>query len=129
MGLDMYARSLDIEIEEDVDFEVPEGNIVGEDLAVWRKCNTLHGWMARLYEQKGGTEEFNCTPLKIVSEDLDALEEALKDPIKNLPPMDGFFFGLQLPMSANEILQTRKFIEDAREEIKEGRTVIYECWY
>lgn len=129
MGLDMFARSLDIEIEEDVDFEIPVGNIVNQDVGYWRKCNTLQGWMEKLYVQKGGTEEFNCTPLKIVSEDLDALEEALKDPEKNLPPTEGFFFGAQLPMSAEEIITTREFIKNARAEIEKGRTVYYVCWY
>ena len=88
MGLDMFAFTTTEEIQE-VDF--------CEEIAItqifyWRKHPNLHGWMERLYEAKGGSQNFNCVPVRLNAADLDALEQAVRH--KALPETSGFFFGV-----------------------------------
>src|SRR6056297_253171 len=88
MGLDMYALTTDKTVEQTVDFSA-EG---ATEFYYWRKHPNLHGWMQRLYFEKGGQDEtFNCATVKLCADDLDALESDIK--AGNLPTTQGFFFG------------------------------------
>jgi hypothetical protein len=90
MGLDMYAyRASQANSEYDDNHEI----------ACWRKHPNLHGWMERLWEEKGRPgldpndehEMFNGIELELTWEEVDRLE---KDIIAgNLPGTSGFFFG------------------------------------
>jgi hypothetical protein len=76
MGLDMFAYTIKTPIPA-VDFEHAPGSV---EIAYWRKHPNLHGWMEQLYRSKGGTaQSFNCVPVRIDADDLDALERALDE--------------------------------------------------
>ena len=126
MGLDMYAFSTKAKPKTEVDFETK--NFEPQDeVAYWRKHPNLHGWMQNLYDMKGGTSsDFNGDCVVLDSEDLDNLEQDIKD--GNLPDTSGFFFG----ESANNDEENENdllFVTKAREAISEGKTVYYTSWW
>jgi hypothetical protein len=123
MGLDMYAFSTKAKPETEVDFSLT--NLNETEIHYWRKHPNLHGWMQSLYEEKGGTSDtFNGDCVVLDSEDLDVLEEDIKE--GNLPDTSGFFFGItQGDETENDLL----FIKQAREEIAKGNTVYYTSWW
>jgi hypothetical protein len=121
MGLDMYASTVTEKPASEVDFEVK----ACEPLHYWRKHPNLHGWMARLYEAKGGQDEdFNCVNLHLTAHDLGALEAAIK--ADGLPFTTGFFFG---ESEGSEYADDLAFIARAREAIAAGRFVVYSAWW
>lgn len=122
MGLDMWAYAEREATESDEITEVIE-------IAYWRKLNNLHGWMENLYEFKGGREEFNCKELYLTLDDLQLLEQDLKDPDTNLPPTTGFFFGTQRGMDDEDIQSIKNFIEEAKKYLNLGYKVYYNSWW
>ena len=123
MGLDMYALSTKAKPETEVDFSTK--NFEQTELHYWRKHPNLHGWMQNLYDMKGGTSsDFNGDCVVLDSEDLDNLEEDIKN--GNLPDTSGFFFGQSHPDSDLDDLD---FVNKAREEIKKGNVVYYTSWW
>ncbi len=129
MGLDMYAYRTSVQISKPVDFqeEVYGDNIQGEkqDLHYWRKHPDLHGWMEKLYYQKGGqAESFNCSPVELTLDDLYILEADIN--YSKLPGTEGFFFGESDGSEREDDLQ---FIQDARQAIEEGDRVFYDAWW
>ena len=122
MGLDMDALSTKAKPETDVDFSTK--NFEQTEIHYWRKHPNLHGWMQNLYDMKGGTSpDFNgdCVVLDIL--DLDNLEGDIKN--GNLPDTSGFFFGQSDDGDEDDLL----FVTNAREAIKEGKTVYYTSWW
>ncbi len=94
-----------------------------EQLFCWRKHPNLHGWMQRLYEQRGG-KLFQCGnfygPVALIAEDLEALE---RDVLANaLPHTMGFFFGASQPEDKEGDLE---FIAKARAAVAEGLYLYY----
>jgi hypothetical protein len=121
MGLDMYACTINREPETPVDFKVKDA----VELHYWRKHPNLHGWMERLYREKGGQDDaFNCANLVLTREDIDALEEAIRS--RSLPSTSGFFFG---ESDGSEIDDDLDFIAKARAAIAAGLTVFYSSWW
>ena len=121
MGLDMYACITKHHPNQPVDFEVTEYT----EIHRWRKHPDLHGWMAELYFNKGGTNpDFNCATVALTSSELDQLETAVKD--GTLPETSGFFFGESIGDEAEGDLE---FIAKARKAIDEGYTVFYDSWW
>jgi hypothetical protein len=121
MGLDMYAMVSNTAPNSPVDFKTDGAT----EIHYWRKHPNLHGWMQKLYYQKGGAEQsFNCTPVQLEPEDLDRLEIDVK--AKKLPYTDGFFFG---ESDGSELDDDLAFIAKAREAIAEGLTVFYDSWW
>jgi hypothetical protein len=120
MGLDMYAYKTATPIAA-VDFKPGAAD---EQIACWRKHPNLHGWMEALYYRKGGLETFNCVPVRLDADDLDALERAVND--NTLPDTIGFFFGETRP---EEIEIDRAFIAAARAAISAGYCVYYDSWW
>lgn len=58
----------------------------------WREHPNLHGWMERLYREKGGQDaSFNCVKLVPTAEDLGRLEVDVR--ARNLPRASGLLFG------------------------------------
>jgi len=125
MGLDMYAFSTKAKPKSEVDFETK--NFKPTEVHYWRKHPNLHGWMQKLYDMKGGTSDaFNGDCVILDIEDLDNLEQDIKD--GNLPDTSGFFFG----ESANGDEETKDdldFIQKARYQIANGKTVYYTSWW
>jgi hypothetical protein len=129
MGLDMYAWRVkstdalgDFEIARDAD-----DCKIKEELFYWRKHHDLHGWMERLYREKGGTDEsFNCIPVRLTMEDLDRLE---KDVLGyKLPETTGFFFGNN-PPDPDSVEQDMQFIARAKTAVASGDAVYYDSWW
>jgi hypothetical protein len=123
MGLDMFAYSVKPENDSDVsDLEYAEGE--RSEIAYWRKFNAFHGWMEELYKSKGGTDSFNCVPVRLTLEDLNRLEDELPE----LKPVAGFFFGGQ-EIYPEDMDSLRLFIADARDIIESGNIVYYNSWW
>lgn len=122
MGLDMYAFTTTGTPAQPVDF------CAGENAArihYWRKHPDLHGWMERLYRDKGGEQEtFNCVNLQLTAGDLDSLEADVKQ--KRLPETNGFFFGQS---DGAELVDDLLFIAKAREALAAKLTVFYTSWW
>ena len=115
MGLDMYL------------FKVKDGKQT--QLAYWRKHHDLHGWMEIRWESKGlkcGDEDFNLRPFELTSKDLTALKKAVKT--GSLPKTSGFFFGNYPPDDESRENDLR-IIQDARDAMKEGYTIVYNSWW
>jgi len=125
MGLDMYAWRVKAD-EAETDFDIAE-NADPEELFYWRKHHDLHGWMERLYREKGGTEEsFNCVKVRLTKEDLERLAS---DVIGNkLPQTTGFFFGNN-PPNSDSIAQDMEFIGKALAATLQGDVVYYDSWW
>ena len=118
MGLDMFAYKVP---EKDVrgDFKFKRSKRVVE-LDYWRKRHDLHWWFENLYTDKGGKKLFNCVPLKLELEDLDQLEEDIRN--KNLPE----------PIFEKRDIDDKldlEFIEKARQAISDGYAVYYDSWW
>ena len=129
MGLDMYAWRVKANDVID-DFTVAkdeEGYSKFEEIHYWRKHHDLHGWMEKLYRNKGGAKEsFNCVPVRLTMENLDALQfDLLNDA---LPETQGFFFGTN-PPDLESLAEDLKFIQKARDAINEGDAVYYDSWW
>ncbi len=140
MGLDMYAFRVQIdtfrpmpdvdakfaaEDERNAEDGTPRFKIIDGDFYYWRKHPDLHGWMERLYRAKGGLDpDFNCNSVRVVAEDLDALEKAVNG--RALPHTNGFFFGQSEPDDREDDLA---FIRKAREAITAGDAVYYDSWW
>ena len=126
MGLDMYAYRVSKEFVVN-DFEFNTNQDPVDDMAYWRKFNALHGWMERLYRERGGPKEsFNCAPLRLYLEDLDRLQRDIGE--NKLEPTQGFFFGSQ-EIYPEDMASAIKFIFEAREVIKQGDAVYYDSWW
>ena len=125
MGLDMYAFSV-AKNDGNEQFAIAEDN-ESTEIAYWRKHHDLHGWMERLYRDKGGdAESFNCIPVRLSLEDLDALQADLMD--SALPETTGFFFGTN-PPDEDSLREDLVFVAKARAEIAMGREVYYDSWW
>lgn len=122
MGLDMYAHKV-AKCAENTDVSYNEDAIADNDFFYWRKNNALHGWMHRLYTKKGGTEHFNCVPVRLTIEDLDNLKEDIEN--ARMKPTEGFFFGAQT-YSDFDRQDDLAFIEKAKEVLQKG---IFEIYY
>jgi len=124
MGLDMYAFTTDCKPAKPVDFRTEEFH-ARQEIHYWRKHPNLHGWMERLYREKGGADEqFNCVNLELTSEDLDRLERDIRR--RALPSTSGFFFGQS---DGSEDHDDLAFIATARAAIRDGLTVYYWSWW
>ncbi len=124
MGLDMYAFSTRFTPEQPVDFPIADDVQINE-LHYWRKHPNLHGWMEQLYRAKGGTgDNFNCDKVILTLDDLDALEQAIRN--QTLPHTVGFFFGESDIESVEVDLE---FVAKARDAIRDGLTVFYDSWW
>lgn len=120
MGLDMFAKATKpSNINKDgtiKDWDEPE------EIFYWRKHHDLHGWMEKLYREKGGTNLFNYEEVWLEEEDLERLR---KDIIEgNLPPTTGFFFGNNPPDEESN-QRDLTFIECAKEYLNKGYKVFY----
>lgn len=132
MGLDMCAYKLRLEEGKklpnvDADMSDENEDIIGldTDFWYWRKHPDLHGWMERLYREKGGdSPDFNCNNVNVAAEDLDDLEKAVN--AESLPSTSGFFFGQSCAEDKEGDLE---FIAAARKAIADGYLIYYTSWW
>ena len=99
---------------------------------VWRKHSKLQTFMENLYEERTGltASDLNCGELRLEAADIDTLEKAVK--ANTLPHCEGgFFYGHQFQdEQASEYRDyDLEFCAWARDQIGEGSTVIYSCWW
>lgn len=128
MGLDMYAFAVKTPKRGRVDVNLRTELDTGEevDLRYWRKFNNLHGWMERLYREKGGKREhFNCTNVRLTKTDL--LRLWREAPYLEATP--GFFFGGLRDVDGDDVREVRAFVTDAIEAIRQGYKVYYDSWW
>jgi hypothetical protein len=129
MGLDMYAYSRSSVISEDINFNYENTDT---EIQYWRKNNYLHGWMNRLYKEKGGTEEFNCVNLQLTEKDLKKLRKDIKD--TRLQFNEGFFWGGNYDYYNGDYRGSQaqvdlEFVKTALKLIKEGNSIYYSSWW
>lgn len=134
MGLDMFVYrapagcvgGMQVDIPSEITNDLHSAGKYTQ-LHYWRKHHDMHGWMEQLYRKKGGaSEEFNCDTVRLMPEDLDALEQAIND--NALPKTEGFFFG-NYPPDAETKKEDLDFIARARQAIADGDAVIYGSWW
>ncbi len=131
----MFAYATKEPIDTEVDFviddfgdDVENGKTI--EIDYWRKFNNLHGWMEKLYREKGGkSEEFNLDNVLLTLEDLDKLEEDVDKGSEDLSPTLGFFFGSQEELDNDGKYYIREFINNARRYINKGYNVYYTSWW
>jgi len=128
MGLDQYAyvaakAGQQQEYWESYVTEVEKSSVTKpREIAYWRKHPNLHGWMEDLYRERGGESEmFNGVELELTWEDLDQLEQDVKE--KRLPATTGFFFGED--SDEHYLEQDLEFIKTARADLFMGLKVFY----
>ena len=98
-----------------------------KELAYWRKHPNLHGWMERLWEEKGRpgaespTETFNGIELELTWDDIEQLEFDIQE--DNLPGTTGFFFGDDSDDYYKE--QDLEFVKQAKADLFLGLKVYY----
>ena len=123
MGLDQYAKK----VKREYNHETLTETITKTEIAYWRKHNALEGWMAELYESRGGDGEFNCETLHLYPEDLDNLEKVVK--AGDLPETVGFFFGDCTKDNEECKENDLEFIAKARKCLARGYEVEYTSWW
>ena len=127
MGLDMYAyvarkQGQMRDYYESYNHDTDSGPVEKpREIAYWRKHPNLHGWMHKLWNERGHSGDFNGDELELTFEDLDRLEYVVKH--KELPGTSGFFFGNDSDdhYRADDL----EFIKQARSELTQGMRVFY----
>lgn len=138
MGLDQYAyvaarAGQESDYWQRFDHKKEESTVPRpREIAYWRKHPNLQGWMEQLWNEKGrpgggsGQEpdwgsDFNGVELELTWEDIDRLEQAVRD--SALPSTQGFFFGN--PSDDHYREQDLEFCRLARAELFLGLKVFY----
>ena len=129
MGLDQYAGLRDSKGEVHEKF-------------YWRKHARLQVFFARQFNKQKKDEDhnthsdlqhlgFNCGQggVTITEDVIKDLEEAIKDGYYNNFASDGFFWGQQFQEEQVKEYkaQDEEFLKWAKEQIKEGRNIGYDC--
>lgn len=130
MGLDAYMKSVDDKNlrGKQVDFMVSEANEPTE-IAYWRKCRQLQGWMRDLYIKKGGKyPEFNCSPVRLMTADLNRLERAALSGELAKRDDHGFFWG-GFSLENDDVESIVIACARAKLAISRGQVVYYSAWY
>lgn len=129
MGLDMYAYSRAKDKQEKT------------QLQYWRKHNALHGLIEDMWNDKGQiipqwmldeypgdfddsrTVTFNGIEMQLTEADINYIEQAVLN--NELPMTEGFFFGNDSRLDADDKASDLEFIKKAREAIARGEEVFY----
>ena len=144
MGLDQYAGLRDSNGQVHIDFE----NVYSDKYDpnqhgfVWRKHARLQVFMNRQHQKQKSKKKHNTLEdlqhlgfnageggVRITEEVIKELEEQVKNNYYDCFAHDGFFWGQQFQEEAVKEYkaQDKKFIKWAREQLKEGRQVGYDC--
>lgn len=122
MGLDQYAYRVlkrnavsDIEIKKDCDHE---------EIGYWRKVWPIQNWMESLYQQKGGTNEFNCEVVRVTRSDLERFKKDLL--YSGVLEEDQ---GVSNSHESYAIKQTKDFLKLAEQALDNGDYVYYDSWW
>lgn len=118
MGLDADVFKTDFVPDQPVGFKYRNFK---ESFKYWRNHIALNRWFGLLFQKKGGghARDFNCQSIQLTTEDLNELESDLKNdfmPYTGNPEDD---------LSEEQVADYLSFIEEAKEYISQGYTVIY----
>jgi len=148
MGLDQYAGLRDSNGKVHIDFENVYSDKYEPEKSgfVWRKHARLQVFMSKQFnKQKHENEDehihntiddlqhlgFNAGQggVKITEELIKELEEEIKSNYWNCFANDGFFWGQQFQEEAVKEYKSfdKKFIKWAKEQLKAGRQIGYDC--
>ena len=127
MGLDQYAY---IDPKEGA----RHANQRKEDTFYWRKHSRLHEFMLSIWMEQNpdkSREVFNCRDLYLSEEDLLELKEALANNFDNYTSEGGLFWGHQYQEEAVDEYadQDLNFVQRALDAVREGKRVVYSCWW
>lgn len=134
MGLDQYAYRVKMQnVKDDLDFERGRYNDTTGmddlnndlDFDYWRKFYPLDNWMRGIYLAKGGTDNFNCNPVRLEEEDLDNLYAAAQ----SLDFYADNYYNDSRREKEEEYSHLMKFIAKAKKAIDEGDAVYYDNWW
>ena len=95
-----------------------------DEICQWKKHETLHKWMERLYFQKGGIKSsFNCQSLQLLPQDVQSLENSV---------LNKFFLSPTklIPTDYSDELQKNDMIKiiEIKIAISNGFNVYYTSW-
>lgn len=113
MGLDSYVYKIGKNARLP---DFGEVTILEEEFRYWRKFYDLENWMENLYHEKGGKEEFNCMPLRLVTRDLDRLEHDIQE---------DEFWKVSKGKDVQFFKSLKTFIQEARDFITENYAIYY----
>ena len=127
MGLDQYAY---IDPKEGA----RHANQRKEDSFYWRKHSRLHEFMLSIWMQQNpdkSREVFNCRDLYLSEEDLLELRRALENNFDDYTSEGGLFWGHQFQeKQVDEYAdQDLNFVQRALDAVREGKPVVYSCWW
>jgi hypothetical protein len=147
MGLDQYAGTMRTKTYE---YKTPEGEEKKDEYQMagpfeWRKHARLQEFMNQLYMKRNNIEHkwesddlqsgevvwnpVSWSTLELSWEDIDELEKAVNTQYRNYFCDGGFFWGHEIQEYQADYYKDKdlEFVEFAREALKDGETVIYEC--
>ena len=132
MGLSMYVfQTTEDNLSEDPTDVVDESKLV--EVYYWRNHPKLHRWFENLYREKGGKyKEFNCEYVKVTIEDINKLEQVLKEdelPIYNDGYMKFGCFSLSYELSSVKYNHDIQFITIARNILEDSNSLVYSACY
>ena len=127
MGLDQYAY---IDPKEGA----RHSNQREEDTFYWRKHSRLHEFMLSIWMEQNpdkSREVFNCRDLYLSEEDLLELRRALANNFDDYTSEGGLFWGHQYQeKQVDEYAdQDLNFVQRALDAVREGKPVVYSCWW
>jgi len=132
MGLDQFAYKIPkvskIENNKDVEF-LKEMSLIEtepEEIHYWRKHPNIQGLMEEIWLSKGNEGKFNCEKVYLSLEDIEGIEEKIKN--SDLPETSGFFFG-RSSGGEEEKEDDLAFIQKAKNAIDEGYDIFYSSWW
>lgn len=96
---------------------------INTHFAYWRKFNHLHGWMERLYQERGGKGAFSCIEIWLDEETIDRLE---KDTLEST---QWFFFDSYEELTKEDKEKIQEFIDRCRQAFADGYVVFYDSWW
>lgn len=125
MGLDMYAYRVDKKYKTPVITRDIED---AEEIFYWRKNRFMHNLIETIYRKKGGDGDFNVVFVELTGEDIDFIENAIKNNMIDDMDMPGFFFG-DGSYDDEDRKRDLEFVDIARADIDDGYRVYYYCWW
>lgn len=147
MGLDQYAGTMCTKTYE---YETPKGEKKVDEYQMagpfeWRKHARLQEFMNKLYMEKNKVDNkweedrdengqvwinpISWNSIELTEEDIDRLENAIKNHYSGYFCDGGFFWGHEIQESQAEYYKDKdlEFVEFAKKALADGETVIYEC--
>ena len=110
--------------------------VIGDELFYWREHPDLHGWMGRLYKEKGDESTrmndnddesdpaYFVGPVELTADDVERLNDAVEN--NKLPRTTGYFFGESMK---DCIKADRVFIGKARQALEDGYHLFYKAFW